>query len=175
MTQIHAELNQFLINSFAVVCQQTHRQTNTHKEMFCDILDWRPSSELRRLFFPRLDLWSCVERLSHFDTRELTSSIKSRQPNNLNSNSRQRLNYFDIQNYTGWVQKSYPHATFVNITHLWNNKIHTLSPSFAEIYLKTTKLCRFNQDNSQFLSSSEHHAELAVPISLRRLSGPQSK
>jgi len=56
MTQTPAELNQFLISSFAVVCQQTHRQTTTQKEMLCDILDWQPSSELRRLFFPRLDL-----------------------------------------------------------------------------------------------------------------------
>jgi len=37
-----------------------------------------------------------------------------------------------------------------NFTHLLNNKMYTLTPTFVEIYLKMTNLYRFNHENPIF-------------------------
>jgi len=45
------------------------------------------------------------------------------------------------------------------------NKIYTSEKSFVKIYLKVTKLCRFNEDTHQFFSLlSVMHAQLAASV-----------
>jgi len=46
-----------------------------------------------------------------------------------------------------------------NFTQLLNNKIHTFTPTFVEIYLKMTNLYRFNHEKPSFCSMCNVHTD----------------